>query len=377
VIFDVASELFVRHSTEFDFVIFGQPTSTTTGTIDGLLNNQEGIKKVYQVDDLNHWTGPANDTQVWSGKAGLIFVSKLQSLIDFLIIYGDVKAKLLFFIPEFLKFDDSKVLSSSSENNENYFLIESKSKIELKSFRRWTEKSCEIKKFVSINTFDLAAKKWTTPLTLPEKFSNYNGCSLKIYPNFILLPTFDLLIDNGLINMDPIIQVHLDKRDAREREIVKIYSEQGNFSLIEVMGKKEKFDVEIVLGYDAALIQRCGALIPDYNLMLMVSAPEPYTNFEKMILPFDSATWFYLIGVLCAAFAGIFFLNLTPKFFRDLVYGKDVNMPSFNVIGTLFGIGQTKLPDNNFGRIILMTFIIFCLIFRTAYQGELSMKQIF
>jgi hypothetical protein len=30
-----------------------------------------------------------------------------------------------------------------------------------------------------------------------------------------------------------------------------------------------------------------------------------------------------------------------------------------------------RLPDNNFGRIILMNFILFCLIIRTGYQGVL------
>jgi hypothetical protein len=30
-----------------------------------------------------------------------------------------------------------------------------------------------------------------------------------------------------------------------------------------------------------------------------------------------------------------------------------------------------RLPINNFGRIVLLTFIIFCLIIRTAYQGVL------
>jgi hypothetical protein len=115
---------------------------------------------------------------------------------------------------------------------------------------------------------------------------------------------------------------------------------------------------------------RCGGFVHQNSIIFMISPPEPYSNYEKMILPFDDLTWYYLLGVFCSAFVGIFILNQTPKFFRDLVYGKNVNMPSFNVIGTFFGIGQTKLPDNNFGRIILMAFILFCLIFRTAYQGK-------
>lgn len=37
----------------------------------------------------------------------------------------------------------------------------------------------------------------------------------------------------------------------------------------------------------------------------------------------------------------------------------------------MFGIGQTKLPFKNFGRIILTSFILWCLVIRTGYQGKL------
>jgi hypothetical protein len=52
-----------------------------------------------------------------------------------------------------------------------------------------------------------------------------------------------------------------------------------------------------------------------------------------------------------------------------MVFGEGVRMPSYNVAGTFFGIGQMRLPTANFPRFILMLFILFCLIFRTAYQG--------
>lgn len=35
-----------------------------------------------------------------------------------------------------------------------------------------------------------------------------------------------------------------------------------------------------------------------------------------------------------------------------------------------FGGGQQVLPNRNFARFLLMNFILFCLIMRTAYQGK-------
>ena len=68
-------------------------------------------------------------------------------------------------------------------------------------------------------------------------------------------------------------------------------------------------------------------------------------------------------------FAVIFVVNLTSKKLQDLVYGENIRTPSLNVVSIFFGIGQTRLPTRTFSRILLMIFVLFCLIIRTAYQG--------
>jgi hypothetical protein len=60
-----------------------------------------------------------------------------------------------------------------------------------------------------------------------------------------------------------------------------------------------------------------------------------------------------------------------PKVFQDFIYGYTRGTPAFNVVSIFFGIGQQKLPKSNPPRIVLMTFIMFCLVIRTAYQGVL------
>jgi hypothetical protein len=46
-------------------------------------------------------------------------------------------------------------------------------------------------------------------------------------------------------------------------------------------------------------------------------------------------------------------------------------MPAYNVVSIFFGIGQTRLPVENFSRFVWLLFIWFCLIFRTCYQSKL------
>jgi hypothetical protein len=358
---DVISEIFVRHEERFDFLILGEPLNESSYVMCEILRKRHNVK-VYKVKDLKEWTG----------NAAFIFVNSLPLLLKFLNDYNQTQPKLLFYVPKFRNFDESNFSNSSPHNTNSYFLFESRTKINLKVFQRWSEKSCDIKHFLTLNSFDKRTKIWKNQLETTENFQNFNGCPLKIFSGVYRLPTFEIIIDLGLSSIHKEIGSLMKRRNRKENEILKIFSEFGNFSIIQ---GKTKFDKDLDVSQFDWIPEphlSCVAAVTQHSLATMYSPSEPYTNYEKMILPFDDTTWTYLILVLCAAFVGILVINQTPRAFKDLVYGSGVKMPSFNVIGTLFGIGQTKLPDNNFGRIVLMTFIIFCLIFRTAYQGEFS-----
>jgi hypothetical protein len=107
------------------------------------------------------------------------------------------------------------------------------------------------------------------------------------------------------------------------------------------------------------------------KIILAITPAEKFSNLEKLLLPFDELTWELLIVTFCVAFLVISIVSLMSKIVRNLVFGVKVNSPALNVIGTFFGISQTKLPGRNFARLILMNFVLFCLVMRTAYQGVL------
>jgi hypothetical protein len=171
--------------------------------------------------------------------------------------------------------------------------------------------------------------------------------------------------------------------EAHEKKIDKIFSELGNVSLYRPPIDDMGFTTLGIEGphlhhftFFARVKQMsllnhfdCSSRYYNFAIKIMISPPESYNTYEKLTLPFDADTWMYLLITFGVAFLSIFFMNFLPKMVRNIIYGENVSMPSFNVIGTFFGIGQTRLPNNNFARIVLMSFIIFCLIFRTAYQG--------
>jgi len=96
-----------------------------------------------------------------------------------------------------------------------------------------------------------------------------------------------------------------------------------------------------------------------------------YTSFEKVILPFDVETWISLVITIMSAVGTILIINRFSSTVKTIFYGLKVQNPIFNITRGFFGIGQTTLPDGSFARLILVSFLFWCLVIRTAYQGKL------
>ncbi|KAG5671926.1 hypothetical protein PVAND_002094 [Polypedilum vanderplanki] len=102
---------------------------------------------------------------------------------------------------------------------------------------------------------------------------------------------------------------------------------------------------------------------------LIITPPGSLSSYEKLVMPFDKVTWILLSLTFLITFIVIKVVHRKSKKIQNIIFGEKVCAPAYNVVGILFGIPQPSLPKNSFARFILMMFIIFCLIFRTAYVG--------
>jgi hypothetical protein len=96
-----------------------------------------------------------------------------------------------------------------------------------------------------------------------------------------------------------------------------------------------------------------------------------YSRYEKLQFPFDETTWKMIFIVFVIAFVTIFVVNLMTVKIRNIVIGENVNTPSLNIAVNFFGLGQIVLPRRNFARFLVMVFILYCLIIRTAWQSKM------
>lgn len=257
-------------------------------------------------------------------------------------------------------------------------------KEEESEFALYYFQNCKQKFAVELNSFD--SEKWEDPLVIPDR-TNYAGCSAVHFSSFFI----SLLLLSLQVTENDAWTSEMEKKYQTalkyENEIRKIFQQVGNFKKDDEVGwdlagefwncnfcqypislLKIIQNVEVMQTSQKTELN-CFPTYYEDPFATFYSPPDSYDNYEKMLLPFDVPTWICFCLVFVFSFLGIIVINKQKKSVKDIFFGEGVKWPSFNVIGAFFGIGQTKVPESNFGRIMLMNFIIFCLLIRTAYQG--------
>lgn len=107
------------------------------------------------------------------------------------------------------------------------------------------------------------------------------------------------------------------------------------------------------------------------NDVIAVPPGLEYDNYEKFVIAFDYETWIFIILIFAIALLMIFIMRFTKPEHRNFVFGRNISSPSLNIVMIFFGVSQIKLPGRNFARYIMMVFILYCLIIRTAWQGKI------
>lgn len=259
-----------------------------------------------------------------------------------------------------------------------YFLINEIHGYSLYTLEWFIHSICNKPVWLYINSYNEHLKSWNKKLKINKKFRNFHGCILSM--------------------RDPLF-VDAIKHYSLSREIFNAMSKKANFTAHFQMIRYNyysdtnftseyvpsngyvinMYQVFFTIGwlpkYEQHYFQHITTPFLEDKVTFALAKPEEYSSFEKMILPFDFLTWIFSILIFLTAFACIFIINLKSTKTQDIIYGENVKTPALNVIGIFFGISLKRLPTKNFSRIILMTFILLCLVLRTAYQGVLFTMQ--
>lgn len=110
------------------------------------------------------------------------------------------------------------------------------------------------------------------------------------------------------------------------------------------------------------------AIVP---LVITVPPGEKYSEMGKFVQPFTLAVWIAIAMIFITANLVIGLVSYCWENAYDFVIGRNVKTPLWNMFLIVFGSSQHQLPKRNFARFILMAFILYWIILRSAYQGEI------
>lgn len=106
-----------------------------------------------------------------------------------------------------------------------------------------------------------------------------------------------------------------------------------------------------------------------HDLTFLVVRGRRPTPFEKLIMPFDDATWCLVIASMVIGYSTILVIYQFPRNVQEVLFHH--RHPSLGLSQIFFGIGMINTPQRLFPRFLFIIFTFYCLVIRTAYQGKM------
>lgn len=334
---------FLKVSHKIDVINFGQKQGKSEKLIDEFLSfkSELTVVQVLKRGNENSWNNKLNSSSI------LLFDSSenFEEFRDNITWQSNnvTRYQHLVCAPK-LNFIAWDIKDKFSLDNVNFLETENqRDSIDLITSFMFTRKFCFVNQFEIVNSFNKTTKKWNKTTFYHEKYRNFHGCPLrserKLKPIWLVSLYFDAF--TRALNFDA------DKNQSEN--VVDFDIKQHDSAKTHVFGRLTHYD----------------------ETKVFIPPGELYTPLEKMFLPFDFHVWIGIFATLSIGLVAIQIVNRFPLNVRNSVYGEGVTSPSDNLLSTFLAGSQQKIPARNFGRIILMLFIIWSLIIRTCYQSVL------
>jgi len=247
-------------------------------------------------------------------------------------------------------------------------LIDEGDYLNLKLLTYFTATSCTETTLKIINRFSKVSQQWELPTFDLKQHLKFQGCALMTSCFFTGPPEITKPVNFTL---------SFDEYSGYFADIAKELARRFNFK----MSVSQSYDNNVIIFQGWATIrttrkggnqfqQKYLTAINRY-IYFLVPLGDYYTGLEKLFLPYDLIGWILIVLTFSGGLIVIQVVVRLSKIKQNFVFGRRVSSPTMNLFAAFFGFGQIVLPGRNFARFILMLYIIWCLIIRTAYQGIL------
>jgi hypothetical protein len=201
-----------------------------------------------------------------------------------------------------------------------------------------TPEACWKNQFKVINRYTRRQKRWENSDFFVEKFNTFHGCPL-YFDDFI--PDFDL-------------------------PMYAIFGKELNFKFEYRKNLPDKNEVFFRYGYAGKKLVLSHSIYTTHIQTSRIYIPpgELYSDYEKMLLPFDTSIWIAIGLMIVTASLTILAIKLKPPEVQEVIFGEKNRSPFMNFISILLNGSQISKMTGNVPKILLMTMIFWSLIFR-------------
>lgn len=229
-----------------------------------------------------------------------------------------------------------------------------------------------------INEFNVETRSWQSTEFFQRKFINLQNCPINIGTVATPSPPAVIVIEeDGKIKLAGFESAILNEVSEKlnfslnifvDKELPRLYENRSAYGLFRKM-QDDEIDISFTfLSLHQLRSEVFSASYPRLNdkVIAIISPKVPIEPLVMLVLPFKDAVWNYFSILIAAAIL----ILLLGKCFK---FGKlfETKHPIIDMTSIIFGSSQGKLPVQNFARILTASFLLFCLVLRTGYSGEL------
>lgn len=263
-------------------------------------------------------------------------------------------------------------------------MTEASDSVEMFTFFPFTNSGeCHKSRPVKINTF--VNGSWANRSFFIPKLRNFHQCPLKavcyqygpsaletIHPNgSISMNGSDVEILNGLAEiLNANLEIELLTSVGSWGQVWENGSASGAFKSI-VEGKADICANFYYLTELRSRFMQFTAAYYSLSLMMMIPRGARFTALQMLLRPFKLTVWIYFCVFILTTFATVAVIKCKARSTQFLFFDRNINSPIVGMIVIMLGGSQNILPKRNFSRLLMMSFVIFCFVVRSSYEGSI------
>jgi hypothetical protein len=349
-----------KHSEEFDFIVFGKDTKNLSEIVDLTMKNLKIPAKVIRAEEkeiLGPFDSYVTDEILEQMKREFKRIKLDKSAVLFFETYNSFKyfvnhsslvteypkdLNFLVFIKE--RFDFEEMLSSEnsfvlrasfieemSAGDMEFFLVTAKTR-QSPNCQQWTQET--------INIFSRKNQTWRFPKFFREDIKDFQGCEVVFafkVPNSLI---FEVKPNGELDGYGKIFIEEIAKSLNISSKLLSIPHEKYFSEPFDVFVstssmrqlftmKRFQNSIDFYATASDAFVTHPFTVI---DSVLLIPQPSPYSQFEKVFLPFEKEVWVWLLVTLAGGLVAITIIKFTSKTVQKFVFGSRVLSPVLNFV---------------------------------------------